>query len=193
MAIGELADPHEWGLPSNSFELTIEPGASQLGWWEASVLARAYMAAVSAQQLRPIGVVAVGGGASNANIYVIGRSSTGTLDPDQGSSELQGLGFPIVEITTEDGATVVTMRATDPAAFLEKDAQQVLNVLAQAQANQYFFALEDAYGSVVYDDGVLANGGMMFWRPDLEPCGPAPTDFVGGYFPQKSPPRACPV
>ena len=71
-------------------------------------------------------------------------------------------------------AIALTLRVSDPAAFLKHRALGVLNVLFEAKVPLlgFYVGLENANGRLVWATSRLPNEGAVFATPDLDPCSP---------------------
>jgi hypothetical protein len=163
----------------------VDAGRSSRGAWEAGLLVRLYRDAASRLHLRP--VLWLDSDQHNGPINVKGIGPpVGNLDSVR--RVVAGAGARVVEVRRIMGAVEITVRANSPGAFLRYTGRRFLQALRGPQPRaSVYFAVQDAYGSVVYGGGWMPGMGMGFGRPDLDSCGPIVHGGIFGYEPPPCP------
>jgi hypothetical protein len=87
-------------------------------------------------------------------------------------------------------AIALTVRVSDPAAFLKHRARSLLNLLARPSIPLlgYYLAAEDSSGQVIWATSQLPGTGSVFTIPNLDSCSP-----VQHSEPALSQPPPCPA
>lgn len=87
-------------------------------------------------------------------------------------------------------AIALTIRVSDPAAFLKHRATSLLRILEPLSAPilGYYFGVEDASGTLVFATSHLANSGALYVLRSLDSCSP-----VGHSEPEPFLPPPCPA
>jgi hypothetical protein len=173
------------GRPPGSVMLTVSAGMSLRGAWESYLVAGRYAAEAWRLHLRKPGRLHQGDGTTGARPIAVSRVR---VDLAAARTVLRRADARLVEVRRPFGALVVTVRASDPAAFLKYRAERFLRAFGSRPST--YWAVEDASGAVVYAGGTLTSGvGMHAARGDLESCGPI---HSLGMFGAKPPPP-CPA
>lgn len=86
-------------------------------------------------------------------------------------------------------AVALTVRVTDPAAFLKHRAQSLLDLLVRPSIPLlgYYLAAQDSSGQLVWATSLLPGTGSVFTVPSLDSCSPVHHSEMVGYQPPPCP------
>ena len=164
-----LAGWRRWKLPGDAHALDIANGGSLRAEWEATLVAGRYALLSGTAGLRSIAVVHLSRSSDRA--ADTGEPATAHASLVRVRKRAAAAGADVVELRRVGDGIALTLRTSDPAAFLKHDGALVLAALAGPKSSGYF-GVEDGSGTVVYASGWTPSSGMFYSRIDLYECGP---------------------
>jgi len=150
--------------------------------WEARLFAGVYVALASRYQV-PLGGIVAGQGQGPVSrwphfeIFTSPRAVQVALLRTRLVDAAARAGARVVELRTAAvpaRAIALTLRVSDPAAFLKHRAMSVLNILFQSKLPLlgFYVGVDDAGGRLVWATSRLPNEGGVFAIPQLDACSP---------------------